>query len=415
MDSKDSAKNTIGNLRLLYGADAGSVTNQAAYPQTEGASLKGVEFVDGLEQFKESESAAIKVIGVGGGGCNAVDSMVEDGIVGVQFIAINTDEQSLTKCRADVRIQIGKEATRGLGAGADPEMGKKSIEENKQDVLNAIGNADMVFVTAGMGGGTGTGAAPVVASLAKQSGALTVAIVTKPFSFEGRNRMKVAEAGIEALRKEVDAIIVVPNDRIFDMIENETRAAAFNLSNDVLRSGVRGISEIITACGEQNVDFADVRTIMSNKGSALLGIGSDQSENRAEIAARNAISSPLWEGNIHGATGVLFNVVASSSFTMAELQAAANVIYEAVDPDANIIFGSVTDESMEREVRITVVATGFPETTEEEPESGEGFPFGSGQDNVSFAPQPMNSQGSDDFYEPAMMRRRPSSIGKMDM
>lgn len=415
MDSKDSAKRTIGNSRSAYGADADSVTNQAAYPQTEGTLLKGVEFVDGLEQFKESESAAIKVIGVGGGGCNAVDSMVEDGIVGVQFIAINTDEQSLTKCRADVRIQIGKEATRGLGAGADPEMGRKSIEENKQEVLNAIGEADMVFVTAGMGGGTGTGAAPVVASLAKQSNALTVAIVTKPFSFEGRNRMKVAEAGIEALRKEVDAIIVVPNDRILDMIENETRAAAFNLSNDVLRSGVRGISEIITACGEQNVDFADVRTIMSNKGSALLGIGSDQGENRAENAARSAISSPLWEGNIHGATGVLFNVVAASNFTMQELQAAANVIYEAVDPDANIIFGSVTDESMDREVRITVVATGFPETNEEEPESGDGFPFGSGQDNVSFAPQPMNSQGSDDFYEPALSRRRPSSIGRMDM
>ncbi|MBQ7501826.1 cell division protein FtsZ [bacterium] len=397
---------------MEYEANADLVTNQAAYPQAEGALLKGVGYVEDLEQF--NEAAAIKVIGVGGGGCNAVDSMVEDGIIGVEFIAVNTDEQSLSKCSADKRIQIGKEATRGLGAGANPEMGRKSIEESKEEVLEAIGNADMVFVTAGMGGGTGTGAAPVVASLAKQSGALTVAIVTKPFTFEGRNRMKVAEAGIEELRKNVDAIIVVPNDRILEVIDDEPRADAFNLANDVLRSGVRGISEIITACGEQNVDFADVRTIMSNKGSALLGIGSDSSENRAENAARSAISSPLWEGNIHGATGVLFNVVAASNFTMKELQDAANVIYEAVDPDANIIFGSVTDESMEREVRITVVATGFPETAEIDQDSAEGFPFGSSEEQVPFAPQPVNLRGSDE-YEPAVMRRRPSSMGRMDM
>ncbi|MGM9997807.1 MAG: cell division protein FtsZ [Candidatus Bruticola sp.] len=359
-----------------------------------------------MERFDE-HGATIKVIGVGGGGCNAVDSMVDGDVSGVEFIAINTDEQSLNKCGADVRIQIGKEVTRGLGAGARPEIGSKAVDENKEEILKAIDGADMVFITAGMGGGTGTGAAPVVAALAKNSGALTVAIVTKPFSFEGRQRMNKAEEGIEKLRQNVDAIIVVPNDKILDVIDNDdSRADAFNLSNDVLRSGVEGISEIINACGEQNVDFADVRTIMADAGSALLGIGVASGENRAEEAARQAINSPLWEGNIHGATGVLFNVVANSKFTMKELQAAANVVYDSVDPDANIIFGSVTDENLDNEVRITVVATGFPDPIEEEQEAESDFSFGdkSLEEEVAFAPQPMQVSNSQD-YEPAIRRR----------
>ena len=407
MDSKDKAKKAAGSSRLEFEANTDPLIASASYPQAEGVARQSGGFVEDLTQF--NEPAGIKVIGVGGGGCNAVDSMVEDGLQGVQFIAINTDEQALNRCSADVRVPIGKETTRGLGSGSNPEVGRQAVEESKEDILRWIEGADMIFITAGMGGGTGTGAAPVVANLAKQSGALTVAIVTKPFSFEGRYRMMVAEKGIEALRREVDAIIVVPNDRIFEVIENESRADAFNLSNDVLRSGVQGISEIITACGEQNVDFADVHTIMANKGSALLGIGVAGGEHRAEEAARQAISSPLWEGNIHGATGVLFNVVAASNFTMHELQEAANIIYEAVDPDAIIIFGSVTDEGMEQDVRITVVATGFPEHTETEPEVEDGFSFGNSQEEVAFAPQPAVLRNSEEFYEPAIRRRNRST------
>ncbi|MBQ7528763.1 cell division protein FtsZ [bacterium] len=364
--------------------------------------------MDDLRQYSD-ERACIKVIGVGGAGCNAVDSMFEEGIPGVQFVSINTDEQSLNKCGTDVRIQIGKVCTRGLGAGADPEIGRKAVEENKEEIQREIDGADMVFIAAGMGGGTGTGAAPIVASIAKQSGALTVAIVTKPFFFEGNKRRRVAEEGIEVLRKEVDAIIIVPNDSILQVLtEKCSRFEAFNLSNDVLRSGVRGISEIITACGEQNVDFADVRTIMANKGSAMLGIGVASGENRAEEAARGAIQNPLWEGDINGATGVLFNVVASSNFSMQELQAAANIIYESVDPEANIIFGSVTDENMGEEVRITVVATGFPEHIEEVAEGEEVFPFGSSsREEVEF-PASNYSKGvreSGDTFEPLMHNR----------
>lgn len=356
-----------------------------------------------------AKDCVIRVLGVGGGGGNSLQHMINQSLSGVEFIAVNTDSQALNRSTAPLKVQIGVKLTNGLGAGCDPNKGRKAAEESKEDVKKLLQGSDLVFITAGMGGGTGTGAAPVVANLAKQSGALTVAIVTKPFSFEGRYRMMVAEKGIEALRREVDAIIVVPNDRIFEVIENESRADAFNLSNDVLRSGVQGISEIITACGEQNVDFADVRTIMANKGSALLGIGVAGGEHRAEEAARQAISSPLWEGNIHGATGVLFNVVAASNFTMHELQEAANIIYEAVDPDAIIIFGSVTDEGMEQDVRITVVATGFPEHTETEPEVEDGFSFGNSQEEVAFAPQPAVLRNSEEFYEPAIRRRNRST------
>ncbi len=405
--TRDKTKKATAGSGLEFDDNSGSLIGSASYPRTSGVA-QGNGFAEDIED--EEGGAKIKVVGVGGGGCNAVNSMVEDGAANVEFIVINTDKQALNKCDADVRIQIGEQATRGLGAGANPEMGCKAVEESREKVEDAIRGADMIFITAGMGGGTGTGAAPVVASIAKQSGALTVAIVTKPFSFEGRMRMRRAEEGIEKLRENVDAIIVVPNDKILEVIDNESRAEAFNLSDDVLRSGVQGISEIITACGEQNVDFADVRTIMTDAGSALLGIGSAEGENRAENAARQAIDSPLWEGNIHGAKGVLFNVVASSNFTMKELQDAANVIYEAVDPDANIIFGSVTDENMENEVRVTVVATKFPTMNDSDQGVEEDFSFGNSAEEVTFAPQQAPINDSQDYYESAYRRRSRPSI-----
>lgn len=385
MDSKDKINKKTTGSGLEYGDDRDSLLSQGSRARTEEGYFQGSGFsVDDLRQYSD-EKACIKVIGVGGAGCNAVDSMYEEGIPGVQFVSINTDEQSLKKCGTDIRIQIGKVCTRGLGAGADPEVGRRAVEESKEEIAREIDGADMVFIAAGMGGGTGTGAAPVVANIAKQSGALTVAVVTRPFYFEGNRRRRVAEEGIEALRQEVDAIIVVPNDSILQVLtENCSRSDAFKFSDDVLRSGVTGISEIITACGEQNVDFADVRTIMSNKGSAMLGIGVAGGPNRAEDAARGAIQNPLWEGDVNGASGVLFNVVASSNFSMQELQAAANVIYESVDPDANIIFGSVIDESMGDEVRITVVATGFPERIEDNAEDGP-FSIGDSREEVAFS------------------------------
>ncbi|HXE72563.1 MAG TPA: cell division protein FtsZ [Candidatus Nitrosotenuis sp.] len=318
--------------------------------------------------------AGIKVIGVGGAGCNAVSRMVQEGVRGVEFIAINTDAQALYLCDADQRIHIGSTVTKGLGAGSNPEVGRRAVEENSEEILKAIEGADMVFITAGMGGGTGTGASPVVAELARQAGALTVGVVTKPFQFEGRRRMKTAEAGIEALKAKVDTIIVIPNDRLLKIVsERETIVDAFRLADDVLRNGVQGISDIITVPSPINVDFADVQTIMAEAGSALLGIGTGSGENRAIEAARAAISSPLLESSIDGATGVLFTVAAGPDLTLVELNEAARVIYEAVDPDANIIFGWVQDERLDGEVRITVVATGFssgPVTTPIEPEEG---------------------------------------------
>jgi cell division protein FtsZ len=323
---------------------------------------------------KLAQMAGIKVIGVGGAGCNAVSRMVQEGVRGVEFIAINTDAQALYLCDADQRIHIGSTVTKGLGAGSNPEVGRRAVEENSEEILKAIEGADMVFITAGMGGGTGTGASPVVAELARQAGALTVGVVTKPFQFEGRRRMKTAEAGIEALKAKVDTIIVIPNDRLLKIVsERETIVDAFRLADDVLRNGVQGISDIITVPSPINVDFADVQTIMAEAGSALLGIGTGSGENRAIEAARAAISSPLLESSIDGATGVLFTVAAGPDLTLVELNEAARVIYEAVDPDANIIFGWVQDERLDGEVRITVVATGFssgPVTTPIEPEEG---------------------------------------------
>ena len=353
-----------------------------------------------LEHF-----AGIKVIGVGGAGCNAVSRMIQEGLGGVEFIAINTDAQALFLCDADQRIHIGSQATRGLGAGSAPEVGRKAIEENAEEVLKALDGADMVFITAGMCGGTGTGAAPVVAELARQAGALTVAVVTKPFTFEGQRRLQMAEAGIDELKKKVDTIITIPNDRLLKIVsEKENISEAFRLADDVLRNGVQGISEIITVPGRINVDFADVQTIMADAGSALLGIGIASGENRAVEAARAAISSPLLEASIDGATGVLFNITGGNDMTLIELHEAARIISEAVDPEAQIIFGSVQDDRMEGEIRITVVATGFQQTAPSPLEESEsGFGLGALKEEITFG-----SALKDMELEPAIFRRSKS-------
>ena len=304
--------------------------------------------------------ARIKVIGVGGSGCNAIDRMINAKLKGVEFTAVNTDAQALYHCQAPMKIQIGKETTRGLGAGADPEMGRRAIEENKDEIYEALRDADMVFVTCGMGGGTGTGAAPSIAAIAKELGALTVGIVTKPFGFEGLRRQKTAELGIEEIKDKVDTLIVIPNDKLLQVIDKKTSLMdAFSVVDDVLRQAVQGISDLITQHGVINVDFADVKAIMENSGSALMGVGRGTGESRAIEAARFAIDSPLLELSIEGAKGILFNITGSPDLSMYEIDEAAKIITEAADKDANIIFGAVIDEAMQSEVKITVIATGF--------------------------------------------------------
>jgi cell division protein FtsZ len=306
--------------------------------------------------------AVLKVVGVGGGGTNAVNRMVEAGLTGVEFIAVNTDAQALLMADADVKIQIGAKATRGLGAGADPEVGLAAAQESRDELKDALKGADMIFVTAGEGGGTGTGAAPTVAALGQELGALTVGVVTKPFAFEGRVRSERAEVGINELREYVDTLIVIENDRLLQVIEKNTSVLeSFRLADDVLRQGVQGITDLITVPGLVNLDFADVRTIMREAGSALMGIGSAAGENRAAEAARIAVSSPLLESSIEGATGILLNVTAGPDVGLFEVNEAAEVVTAAADPNANIIFGAVIDSSMGEEVRVTVIATGFGE------------------------------------------------------
>ena len=308
--------------------------------------------------------ARIKVVGVGGGGSHAINRMVESKIKGVEFVAINTDAQDLHYCDAQIKVHIGETTTRGLGAGSDPELGKKSAEENKEDIYNALKDADMVFVTYGAGGGTGTGAGPIVAEIARELGALTVAVVTKPFSFEGLRRKKLAEEGIEDLRSKVDTLIVIPNDRLLQVIDKKTSLFdAFSVVDDVLRQGIQGISDLITQHGMINVDFADVKSIMANSGSALMGIGRGTGDSRTLEAAKQAIDSPLLELSIDGAKGILFNITGGPDLGMYEIDEAARIITEAADPDANIIFGAVIDEAMQGEVKITVVATGFDEAS----------------------------------------------------
>lgn len=304
--------------------------------------------------------AIIKVVGIGGSGGNAVNRMIEAKVKGIEFISVNTDAQALLHNQAPIKVQIGKETTGGLGAGADVEQGRKSIEENKEEVYEVLKGADMVFVTYGAGGGTGTGSGPLVASIAKELGALTVGVVTKPFSFEGQRRMKVAELGIEELKDKVDTLITIPNDRLLQIIDKKTSLMdAFGVVDDVLRQGVQGISDLITLHGIINVDFADVRTIMADAGSALMGIGRGTGDNRAIEAAKTAIDSPLLELSIDGAKGILFNITGGPDMGMYEIDEAAKAITEAADPDANIIFGAIIDEAMTGEIKITVIATGF--------------------------------------------------------
>ncbi len=304
--------------------------------------------------------AAIKVIGVGGGGNNAVNRMIAAGLNGVEFISVNTDAQALMHSQAPYRIQIGEKLTKGLGAGANPEIGEKAAQESREEIIKALRGADMVFVTAGMGGGTGTGAAPIVAECAKEVGALTVGVVTKPFSFEGRRRQGQAEAGAIKLKEKVDTLITIPNDRLLQVADKRTSMMdAFRIADDVLRQGVQGISDLIAVPGLINLDFADVKTIMTDTGSALMGIGYGSGDNRAVTAAEAAIKSPLLETSIEGARGVLLNITGGASLGLLEVNEAAAIISNAVDPEANIIFGAVIDEAFQDEVRVTVIATGF--------------------------------------------------------
>lgn len=308
--------------------------------------------------------AKIKVIGVGGGGCNAVNSMIaNDKIQGVDFIGINTDAQALLSCQADTKLQIGGNVTKGLGVGGNPDLGREAAEESRDEIKEALQGTDMVFITCGEGGGTGTGASPIVAEIARELGALTVAVVTKPFLFEGTRRMVTAEEGISNLKDKVDTLIVIPNQRLLEVVDKKmTLLDAFKVADSVLSQGVAGIAELITVPGLINVDFADVKAIMSNAGSALMGIGTGVGDDRAATAARTAISSPLLELSIDGAKGVLLNITGGSDLSMSEVDEAARMIAESVDPDANIIFGAVIDENMVDQVKITVIATGFDET-----------------------------------------------------
>jgi cell division protein FtsZ len=305
--------------------------------------------------------ARIKVVGVGGSGNHAISRMMEVNLRGIDFIAVNADAQDLHHCKVSEKIHIGKNLTRGLGAGMNPDIGRQAAEENKDEIQDALKNADMVFVTCGLGGGTGTGAAPIIAQAAKEAGALTVAVVTKPFAFEGMQRKKIAEAGLEALKANVDTIITIPNDKILQVIDKKTPLLdSFRIVDDVLRQGVQGISDLITIPGIVNVDFADVKAIMQNTGPALMGIGRSSGENRAVEAAKMAINSPLLELSIHGARGVLFNISGGPDLTMMEVNDAAQIITESADPEAKVIFGAITDEDLKKgEIKITVIATGF--------------------------------------------------------
>jgi cell division protein FtsZ len=307
--------------------------------------------------------ARIKVVGVGGSGGNAITRMIEAKLKGVEFVAINTDAQALHHNKASEKVHIGKNLTKGLGAGMNPDVGRQAAEENRDEIQEVLKGSDMVFVTCGLGGGTGTGAVPIVAETAKELGALTVAVVTKPFTFEGAQRRSIADEGLENLRERVDTLITIPNDKLLQIIDKKTTLInSFKIVDDVLRQGVQGISDLITKPGVVNVDFADVKAIMSNSGSALMGIGLGSGENRASEAARAAINSPLLELSIDGAKGVLFNVCGSTDLTMLEINEAANVITESIDPNAKVIFGAVVDETLKKgEVQITVVATGFNE------------------------------------------------------
>lgn len=366
-----------------------------------------------------TQQAKIKVVGVGGGGSNAVNRMIQAQLSGIEFMVMNTDNQVLELSNADKRLQLGDSLTRGLGAGGNPEIGKNSAEESRQEIKKALEGSDMVFITAGMGGGTGTGAAPIIAEVSQELGALTIAVVTKPFGFEGPRRQRLAEKGIADLKDKVDTLIVIPNDRLLNVVEKRaTLVEAFGMADDVLRQGVQGISDIITVPGQINVDFADVRAIMANAGTALMGIGEGNGEHRAVDAAQAAISSPLLETNIDGARGVLLNVTAGADLALSEVYEAADIIYKACDSeDANIIFGWVIDEKLQGQVRITVLATGFdkrsPRTTIVAPKAAiAGQPANSDKDSIAarrgVLPEdsiPVEATMTSDLDIPAFLRR----------
>ncbi|MGA7937525.1 MAG: cell division protein FtsZ, partial [Kovacikia sp.] len=348
-------------------SDFSSATNASYRLGNSGLNLNQSSNAKGLsgEESRSGEIvpgsvAKIKVIGVGGGGGNAVNRMVASDVSGIEFWSINTDAQALTQSAASHCLQMGQKLTRGLGAGGNPAIGQKAAEESRDEIAAALENSDLVFITAGMGGGTGTGAAPIVAEVAKEVGALTVGVVTRPFTFEGRRRTSQAEEGIAALQSRVDTLIIIPNDKLLSVISEQTPVQeAFRVADDILRQGVQGISDIITIPGLVNVDFADVRAVMADAGSALMGIGIGSGKSRAREAAIASISSPLLESSIEGARGVVFNITGGTDLTLHEVNAAAEIIYEVVDPEANIIFGAVIDERMQGEIRITVIATGF--------------------------------------------------------
>src|SRR5256886_3482050 len=347
--------------------------------------------------------AVLKVVGVGGGGTNAVNRMVDAGLSGVEFIAVNTDAQALMMTDADVKIQVGAQVTRGLGAGADPEIGFAAAQESRDELKEALKGADMVFITAGEGGGTGTGGAPIVAELGQEIGALTVGVVTRPFAFEGRKRADQAERGVDQLRDRVDTLIVIENDRLLQVVERQTSVVeAFRMADDILRQGVQGITDLITEPGLVNLDFADVRTIMRDAGSALMGIGRASGENRAAEAARTAVSSPLLEASIEGATGILLNVTGGSDIGLFEVNEAAEVVTSAADQNANVIFGAVIDDSVGDEVRVTVIATGFGGQRRRRRREG------AAEAPVGEAPTPRPSEGfeiADDVLEvPSFLR-----------
>lgn len=356
--------------------------------------------------------AKIRVIGVGGGGGNAINSMIaESQIKGVEFIGVNTDAQALLMSQSSTKIQIGENITRGLGSGGNPEIGMRSAEESREKIKEIIDGSDMVFLTAGMGGGTGTGATPVIAEVAKEIGALTVAVVTKPFTFEGTRRMVSAEEGIENLKDKVDTLIVIPNQRILEVVDRKVSLLeAFRVADSVLTHGVQGISDLITVPGLINADFADVKTIMSNAGSALMGIGIGVGENRAQIAARQATSSPLLEVSMEGARGVLYNIIGGTDLTMTEVDEASKIIAAAADPDANIIFGATIDESIHDQVRITVIATGFDESRRrlqhlvemKQSQTQQSQQSSSGQD----VPREEETEEEDVFDIPAFLRQK---------
>ena len=355
--------------------------------------------------------ALIKVIGVGGGGVNAVNRMIESGLRNVEFIAANTDTQALLSSDADLKLDIGRELTRGLGAGSDPEIGRLAAEEHRGEIEEALKGADMVFITAGKGGGTGTGAAPVVAEIAKGLGALTIGVVTRPFAFEGRRRSTQAEKGIQILKEKVDTLIVIPNDRLLTVSNDQTSMMnAFKIADEVLLQGVRGITDLITVPGLINTDFADVKMVMTNAGTAIMGIGSSTGEGRAVNAARAAITSPLLEASIEGARGILLNIAGGSQLGLFEVNEAAEIVHSVAHPDANIIFGAVIDDSMGEEVRVTVIAAGF--------ERWEGRASSSGSSlGLSDTPEPVDifadvtdgdlglgGGGDDDFDVPSFLR-----------